>query len=417
MNLTIRNRIEQIKIGQVPEGYKKTALGIFPEDWKSKEIKKTCKINPKSEKLANTFLYLDLESVTDGKIIAKNIIDKKNAPSRAQRVLRNGDVIFQMVRPYQKNNYIYKQQSSFQVVASTGYAQIRGNCNEFIYQVINSFYFRKQVLKKCTGTNYPAINSSDFAKTVICQPQSLPEQEKIAKILMLWDKAIDIQEQLLQKLNLQKKALMQILLTPKDGWGILKLNSLVSLISSGGTPSTSIDEYHNGDIIWVSIDDITSSGKYLSNSKRKITKLGLENSSARIFPQNTVLFAMYASIGACTIALKECATSQAILGIVTNEKLYYQYLYYHLLSIQEKIMIQGQKGTQANLNKKMVENFKIPLPMVENKAPDINEQKRIANILSLAGKEIVLHKQKLDKLKKQRKSLMQLLLTGIVRVV
>ena len=108
MNQAIKKRIEDINNGIVPEGYKQTPFGIFPCDWKTEEeFADFCEINPKTEKLPEKFIYIDLESVVDGKLIQKNIVYCDNAPSRAQRVLSDNDVIYQMVRPYQKNNFIF----------------------------------------------------------------------------------------------------------------------------------------------------------------------------------------------------------------------------------------------------------------------------------------------------------------------
>jgi len=254
-----------------------------------------------------------------------------------------------------------------------------------------------------------------LVKSILVPVPPLLEQQKIAKILTTWDKAITITEQLISNSQQQKKALMQQLLTGKKRlagfsgeWENVTLGELAS-ISSGGTPKSSIEKYYNGSIPWVSIADMTANGKCITSTKKKLTANGVENSSAKVYPKETVLYAMYASIGECSIAKVEVCSSQAILGIRPKEGLGFEYLYYYLSSLKQRIKLLGQQGTQANLNAGMVKNFKILLPSYE-------EQQKIASILTNADKEIDHLKQQLSDLKQEKKALMQQLLTGKRRV-
>jgi len=184
----------------------------------------------------------------------------------------------------------------------------------------------------------------------------------------------------------------------------------ISKMSSGGTPSSKVLEYYDGKIIWVSISDITDAGKFIGNSTKKITEKGLVNSSAKIFPKDTVLLAMYASIGKCCIATQNLTTSQAILGIETKKLIINEFLYYYLVFHKQKLVSQGQQGTQSNLNKGMVQDLDINLP-------SISEQTRIATILSDMDNEIKALEKKLAKTKELKQGLMQQLLTGKIRLV
>ena len=99
-----------------------------------------------------------------------------------------------------------------------------------------------------------------------------------------------------------------------DNWKVVRLGRGVSKIKAGGTPSTKVKEYYrNGDIPFVKIEDITNAGKYLWKTKTNITKLGLENSNVWIVPPNSILFAMYGSMGEVAINCVPVATNQAIL--------------------------------------------------------------------------------------------------------
>ena len=121
-------------------------------------------------------------------------------------------------------------------------------------------------------------------------------------------------------------------------------------VTSGGTPSRKKQEYYkNGTIPWVKTGDLK--GKYANEPKEYITELALANSSAKIFPKNTVLLAMYgASIGACSILKIAAATNQACGAILPSEKCDHVYLYYYLKSINKELISKGVGGAQPNIS-------------------------------------------------------------------
>ena len=172
----------------------------------------TVEINPKTKSLPTDFIYIDLESVESGKLLHKNIISHDNAPSRAQRVLSKGDVLFQMVRPYQKNNFYFESELSLPSVASTGYAQIRCNDNDplFVFEQISSDYFSNQAMLRSTGTGYPAINADSLAEIPFIK-FPIEEQRKIGKFLYLLSQRIVQEESKLDSLFKVKAAMLQSL--------------------------------------------------------------------------------------------------------------------------------------------------------------------------------------------------------------
>lgn len=176
-------------------------------EWEEKELRDIADINPKSEKLPNVFQYIDLECVVKGSLLIKKTIFLENAPSRAQRVLKKRDILFQMVRPYQQNNYYFDLDGDY--VASTGYAQLRTKLNsKFVFQSLHEKTFLDKVINSCTGTSYPAINSTDLAKISLNLP-SLPEQTKIANFLSSIDQKIALTHQQLEQAKQWKKGLLQ----------------------------------------------------------------------------------------------------------------------------------------------------------------------------------------------------------------
>jgi restriction endonuclease S subunit len=276
-------------------------------------------------------------------------------------------------------------------------------------------YFLYLVLGR---TRIPALGYSRHFRELENKTFPLPplaEQRKIAEILRTWDEAIETAEAELKTKQERKRWLMDTLidrgsLNPDNkNIAVKRCLGEVTSMSSGGTPRTSVAEYYGGKIPWISISDMTSGRSYIYQSKIYITEAGLSNSSAKIFPKGTVLYAMYASIGECRIAGVDLTTSQAILGICPKSFLRSEYLYYFLCRIKESAKSYGQTGTQANLNKGIVQEFEINLP-------SIDEQDRILEVLKSSDGEIEIEFQFIEQLRNQKRGLMQKLLTGEIRV-
>ncbi|HLB59526.1 MAG TPA: restriction endonuclease subunit S [Bdellovibrionota bacterium] len=178
----------------------------FP-DWEEKKLGRVSEINPSSSALPEEFNYVDLESVDKGILSNPIKLQFDVAPSRAQRVLKRGDILFQTVRPYQQNNLFFDLDGDY--VASTGYAQLRTKqVPQFWFQYIHSNNFLRKVLSRCTGTNYPAINSSDLKGTHVQVPD-LAEQKKIAGFLSSVDDLINSHQEKITRAEEWKKGLMQ----------------------------------------------------------------------------------------------------------------------------------------------------------------------------------------------------------------
>ena len=179
------------------------------EKWKKYRLDQIAKINPSSESLPCEFFYIDLESVSDGVWHNKKVVKKESAPSRAQRIIQKNDILFQMVRPYQQNNLHITSSYDKPIVASTGYAQIRTSQNpSFIYWLLHSRTFLRKVLLRCTGSSYPAINSSDLKEIYVSIP-SLEDQDQYARALNSISQKCSIEESLVCHLENLKSGLLQ----------------------------------------------------------------------------------------------------------------------------------------------------------------------------------------------------------------
>ena len=189
----------------------------FPEfsgNWEKKRLGDVAEVNPQSSEIPERFIYIDLECVQTGMLLNQKIINKTDAPIRAQRVLQIGDVLYSTVRPYQKNNLYFEINELS--VASTGFAQLRAKHNaNFLYQFVHNDNFVAEVMKLSTGSNYPVVNPSDLIDIISMFPHP-DEQAKIAAFLETVDELIAAEVQKLEALKDHKKGLMQQLF-PAEG--------------------------------------------------------------------------------------------------------------------------------------------------------------------------------------------------------
>ena len=171
--------------------------------------------NPKAE-IPDVFEYVDLESVIGTEMVSHRQELKLTAPSRAQRLAKTGDLFYQMVRPYQKNNYLYEK-SDKHYVFSTGYAQMRPHQDGyFLLCLVQNNNFVQIVLDNCTGTSYPAINANDLANIEVKYPFKSEEQVKIGMVFRSLDNLITLHQRKYDSLVNVKKAMLEKMF-PKNG--------------------------------------------------------------------------------------------------------------------------------------------------------------------------------------------------------
>ncbi|SHF16760.1 type I restriction enzyme, S subunit [Atopostipes suicloacalis DSM 15692] len=197
----------------------------FTDDWMQEKILNLGEINPASN-LPKFIEYVDLESVKGTSLISHQKLESITAPSRAQRLAQKGDIFFQTVRPYQKNNYYFDMDNS-NFVFSTGYTQIRPTKvnGKFLFYKIQSDNFVIEVLKRSTGTSYPAINSNDLSNINFLVPKNNVEQKLIGNLLIKLDEIIALEQEKNRKLELIKKELTGTLYATSNSIPILRFNN------------------------------------------------------------------------------------------------------------------------------------------------------------------------------------------------
>lgn len=186
--------------------------GEFPE-WVEVTLGDILEINPKTEKPADEFYYADLASVNNGVFSHGEAIKRDEAPGRAQRVVHVDDVLFQSVNAENMGHYHYTKEKELdkQFVASTGFFQLRmkNGCNGFLYQLLFTEQFNKEVRRYSAGTIYPAINTTEFKKIKVKIPKSIEEQRKIAHALAVFDEMIAVKTKKMETYQELKKTMLK----------------------------------------------------------------------------------------------------------------------------------------------------------------------------------------------------------------
>lgn len=388
----------------------------FPEfsgEWKENMLQNTCIVNPKTKTLPDKFYYIDLESVSSGKLQTVKAIEKSTAPSRAQRLLFHNDIIYQTVRPYQKNNLLFNEpHNSYDFVASTGYAQLRclHNHPEFIYQYLHNDKFVAKVLLRCTGTSYPAINSSDLGMVNIFVPP-VNEQTKIANFLSIVDKKIEQLELKKQLLEQYKKGMMQQLFSQKirfknndnkdfAEWVSNPLGSLAKVFD--GTHQT--PKYVKNGVPFYSVEHVTAN--QFHKTKFISEEVFIKECRRVYLEQGDILMTRIGSIGVAKyIDWNARASFYVSLALIkVSEKINSSFLAQHIQTsfFQKQLWKRTiHVAFPQKINLSEISNCEVHIPK------SLEEQAKIANFLTSIDKKIELVGKQITQVKLFKKSLLQ----------
>lgn len=252
----------------------------------------------------------------------------------------------------------------------------------------------------------PSYNATDVENLDIKMPIDINEQKVIGEFFANLDNLIILHQRKIDKLKNLKKAMLEKMF-PKKGsvipeirfngfanaWEQRKLGELAEIVG-GGTPSTSVESYWDGDIDWYAPAEI-SEQIYLKSSQRKITEEGLNKSSAKVLPVGTVLFTSRAGIGKTAILLKEGCTNQGFQSIVPNKnKLDSYFIFTRSEELKRYGETVGAGSTFVEVSGKQMANMELMMPTT------MDEQQKIGEYFSNLDNLITLHQRKLDMLKK-----------------
>lgn len=224
---------------------------------------------------------------------------------------------------------------------------------------INSPAYHNQLIPYIQGVKVSSVSKTLIQKTSVSYP-SIGEQSKIADFLSCLDEKIETQNKIISKYETLIKGISCDYFSKQPNH-IAKLKDLIIKGKAGGTPSSTIAEYYNGNIPFLSISDMTRQGKYVEFTEKHISENGLANSSAWIVPSNSLILSMYASVGLVCINKVPLATSQAMFSMVLKDCNMLDYIYYYLNFFREtQIHRLLETGTQSNINADTVRDIEIP---------------------------------------------------------
>lgn len=409
-------------------GYKQTEAGVIPENWEVKDLgallsrPPTYGINAPAIAYDSRFpTYLRITDISeDGRFISESKASVAHSLAKAY-VLEDGDLVFARTGASVGKSYMYDQRDGVLVFAGF-LIRVKTDSKKLVPKYLKNF------VHSCTYWNWirvnsmrsgqPGVNGHEYSLLPIPLPPSIAEQEAIAEALSDADALIEGLEKLVAKKQQIKQGAMQELLTGKrrlpgfsGEWEVKRLGDLAEIVS-GGTPKTNEPLYWNGGIKWCTPTDITGCpGKYLVETERTISALGLNNSGARLLPIGSLLLCSRATIGEIKIAYQEICTNQGFKSLICKPDTCNEFIYYKLLTMKSQMLERSFGSTFLEISKSNVAALELGIP------PTLSEQTAIAEVLTDMDAEIAKLETKLAKARQIKQGMMQELLTGRIRLV
>ncbi|WP_066684534.1 restriction endonuclease subunit S [Christensenella intestinihominis] len=418
MRSDIKERITDVAQGKMPQGYTKTKGCLYPDDWKYKKLNSELSEN-RQRNYNNHFSKEDVLSVSGdfGVVNQIELLGRSYAGESVDNyhVVNIGDIVYTK-SPLKANPYgIIKLNLGMPGIVSTLYAVY--HCKNNIVGRYLNYYFQMDTflnnylypLVKKGAKNDMKVNNEDVLKGKIAFP-SIKEQCKIVEILNQCDKIIELKQQLIEEERNCKKWLMQTLLCDKQIYKKVKIGNITE-VCTGATPSTKVQDYWGGDIRWMSSGELNYKRVY--EVERRISERGLSNSGTKLLPEKCVLVGLAGqgkTRGTVAVNYVPLCTNQSIAAILPSKDFDTEYLFWNLENRYTELRILSSgDGARGGLNLNIIKNIVVYLPPLE-------EQQQIADILSSSARKLDLLEQELAQWQQKKKALMQLLLTGIVRV-
>ena len=260
---------------------------------------------------------------------------------------------------------------------------------KYLFSILNSSLFGEFVNNKKKDGTISNINAQEYQEFNFPLPP-LEKQQEIVDEIEQYQKVIDGARQVVEN--------MRTNMSVDTSWKMVAIGEICN-ISSGGTPSKKNEEYwDNGNIPWVG--STVCKDKKIFSSDQFITKIGLENSSAKIFPVGTTLVALVgATIGKTAFNMFETATNQNIAGLIPKDdtQLNNEYLFYALQTLYPKFLELGEKNFRM-ANQKFVKELKIPLPSLEIQNRIVLEMNDLEKIIEQNKRIVTIFNQKINEL-------------------
>ncbi|MFG5376657.1 restriction endonuclease subunit S, partial [Enterococcus faecalis] len=351
---------------------------------------------------------LEFEDIVAGEGRLNKDVSQKFDNRKGIEFLPN-DILYGKLRPYLKNWL----KATFTGVALGDFwvFRVKNSDSDFIYSLIQADRYQKAA-NDTSGTKMPRSDWKKVSGTVFYVPNDLKEQQKIGTLFKQIDDAITLHQRKLDQLKELKKAYLQVIFPVKDErvpklrfadfeeeWELCKLGDLANIVG-GGTPNTNNPKCWDGNIDWYAPAEIKEK-IYVTGSKKRITELGLQKSSAKVLPIGTVLFTSRAGIGNTAILAKKGTTNQGFQSIIPNKnKLDTYFIFSRTHELKKYGEAVGAGSTFVEVSGKQMAK----MPML---TPRFNEQQAIGMFFKKIDDIITLHQNKLEQLKDLKTSYLQ----------
>jgi type I restriction enzyme S subunit len=410
----------------IQKGYKQTEIGVIPNDWEVKNLLDNFTIKARiGWQGLTTAEYLKtgdygLVTGTDFKngyidwdncvyVERERFVQDKNIQLKINDVLVTkdgtiGKVAFvdKLPNPTTLNSGVFVLRPKNENIN-----------NRFFYSLLMSFYFDSFLAKITAGSTITHLYQKDFVNFNFILP-TLEEQISIATALSDADGLITGLEKLIAKKRNIKQGAMQQLLQPKEGWEVKKLGEVSDLITKGTTPTSVGREFQNKGINFIKIESLQKNGEIVKDKVAFIDEFTHNLLQRSQLKSKDILFSIAGALGRVAIVKDEILpanTNQALAIIRLKDGYLVDYIYFYLNNekIQKYILTISVQGAQANLSLLNISELDIPFPALE-------EQTRIASVLTDMDAELSALEQKLEKYKRVKLGMMQELLTGKTRL-
>jgi len=344
-----------------------------------------------------------------GRLLKKETSSDQDAIS-GKYLFEAGDVVYSKIRPYLRKAVL----TDFSGLCSADMYPLRAAADiapGFIVAVVLGPHFSKYAESVSVRSGMPKVNRSELAQYWIAIPPTREEQSAIAEVLRDADALIDSLEQLLTKKRQIKQGAMQELLTGKrrlpgfrGAWAVVRLGAVAN-ITMGRTPSRLRRDYWGSGFKWLSIADLK--GKVVEESKEQVTAVAVAEMVA--VPKGTLLMSFKLTIGRLCFAGCDLFTNEAICAL-RDLRVDAEFLYYALSRVDFSLFgKQAVKG--STLNSASLKAVAVDVP------DDRGEQHAIAQVLSDIDADLSAIEARLAKARDLKQAMMQVLLTGRIRLV
>ena len=363
----------------IPKGWKMTILGEVAEIKGGKRL-------PMGKTLVTQRTehpYIRITDIENNKIKKSQLqfVTDDVFSSISRYIVNSGDVIVSIVGSI---GFVAQIDDDLDKASLTEncvkFVNLKNLESRFLYYFLTSKSGQNEIERNTVGAVQKKLPIYGVQNIQFFLPQ-LPEQQAIAAVLSSLDDKIELLREQNKTLEATAQAIFKEWFvnfnfpgaTGKmidseigeipEGWRVGEIKDLCKKLASGGTPATIKKDYYDGDIDWFSTKELQDN--FIFESDKKITKTGLESSSAKVFPKGSVVMAIYAAptVGRLGILGKEATFNQAACGFVANEEIASnEYIYLLLLSLRDDFNRLANGAAQQNLNVGLVKNFTIIIP-------------------------------------------------------